>query len=59
VCSEFARLATETPLPEPDDEIELIEQELDDEVPARLADLQGVDGNPEDRVFRKHVFNAI
>ena len=26
---------------------------------ARLADLQGVGGNPEDRLFRKQVFNAI
>jgi len=57
--SELARLSSQTPLPEPSDEIELIEQELDDEVLARLADLQGVGGNPEDRLFRKQVFDAI
>lgn len=59
VRSDLARLGSETPLPEPNDEIELIEQELDDEVLARLADLQGIGGNPEDRVFRKQVFDAI
>ncbi len=59
VRSELARLSSQTPLPEPSDEIELIEQELDDEVLARLADLQGVGRNPEDRLFRKQVFDAI
>lgn len=59
VRSELVRLSSQTPLPEPSDEIELIERELDDEVLARLADLQGVGGNPEDRLFRKQVFDAI
>jgi hypothetical protein len=59
VRSELAHLNSQTPLPEPSDEIALIEQELDDEVLARLSDLQGVGGNPEDLVFRKQVFDAI
>jgi hypothetical protein len=59
VRSELAHLNSQTPLPEPSEEITLIEQELDDEVLARLSDLQGVAGNPEDRVFRKQVFDAI
>lgn len=59
VRSELAHLNSQTPLPDPSDEITLIEQELDDEVLARLADLQGARGNPEDRIFRKQVFDAI
>jgi len=59
VRTELAHLNSLTPLPEPSDEIILTEQELDDEVLARLADLQGVGGNPENRLFRKQVFDAI
>jgi hypothetical protein len=59
VRSELAHLNSQTPLPAPSDEIALIEQELDDEVLARLADLQGVGANPEDRLFRKQIFDAI
>jgi hypothetical protein len=59
VRSELDHLSSQTPLPEPSDEIELIEQELDDEVLARISDLQGVGANPEDRLFRKQIFDAI
>ena len=59
VRSEFSHLNSQVPLPEPSDEIALIEQELVDEVLAKLADLQGGGANPEDRVFRKQVFEAI
>jgi hypothetical protein len=41
-----------------EDESETAEQELDNEVLARLADLRG-DGNPEDSVFRKQIIAAI
>jgi len=59
VRSELAHLNSQTPLAEPSDEITLIEQELDDEALARVWDLYGVRNNPEDRVFRKQVFDAI
>jgi len=59
VRTELAHLNSLSPLPEPSDEITLIEQELDDEMLARLADLQGAAGNPEDLVFRKQVSDAI
>jgi len=59
VRSELTHLNSQTPLPEPSEEITLIEQELNDEVLARLADLQGVEGNPEDLLFRKQVSDAI
>lgn len=45
--------------PEPSDEIELIDEELDNEVVARISDLKGDATNPEDRVFRKQVYDAI
>jgi DNA-directed RNA polymerase specialized sigma24 family protein len=59
VRSGLDHLNSQTRLPEPSNEIELIEQELDDEVLARISDLQGVGANPEDRLFRKQVFDAI
>jgi hypothetical protein len=59
VRPELTHQNSQVPLPEPSDEIKLIEQELDNEVAARLADLGGDAGNPEDRVFRKQVFDAI
>jgi DNA-directed RNA polymerase specialized sigma24 family protein len=43
----------------PEEEAETIEQELQDEVLARIADLRGDAGNPEAQVFRKQVYNAI
>jgi RNA polymerase sigma factor (sigma-70 family) len=50
---------SEVPLPEPSEEIELTEQEADKEVTKRLDELQADDGNPEGRVFRKQVLQAI
>jgi hypothetical protein len=59
VRTELAQINSQTPLPEPSDEITLIEQELDDEVLARMSDLHGAGGNPEDRIFQRQVFDAI
>lgn len=43
----------------PEGEAETLEQELQDEVLARIADLRGDADNPEAQVFRKQVYNAI
>jgi hypothetical protein len=59
VRSELSHLNSQMPLPETSDEITLIEQEMDNELLGRLADLQGGGANPEDRLFRKQVFDAI
>lgn len=45
--------------PYPEEEAETVEQELQDEVLARIADLRGDTDNPEAQVFRKQVYNAI
>jgi DNA-directed RNA polymerase specialized sigma24 family protein len=55
----LARLNGEIPLPEDAGEAAVVEQALDNEVLARLSDLQGAAANPEDRLFRKQVIAAI
>jgi RNA polymerase sigma factor (sigma-70 family) len=59
VRDELAFQNRHLPTPEISDEAETVEQELDNDFIARLADLQGDAGGPEDRLFRKQVLAAI
>lgn len=59
VRDELAYHNRHLPTPQAFEETETVEQELDNDFVARLADLQGDSANPEERLFRKQLLVAI